>query len=730
MSRTTARQGATMLALESAAEPSGKVNAGHLERLALVYVRQSTPQQVLDHQESTRLQYGLRRRAEGWGWPPERVLIIDDDLGKSGTSAVGRTGFQRLVSEVGLGHVGLILGIEMSRLARSCADWYQLLELCALFGTLIADSDGVYDPAQYNDRLLLGLKGTMSEAELHILQQRLRQGRLNKARRGALAIPLPAGYVRRPSGEVALDPDEQAQAVVRLIFRQFEELGTLNAVLRYLARHRIQLGVRLREGPNRGDLVWRRPNRQTLQNLLHNPLYAGAYAYGRRQIDPRRKQPGRPSTGRVVQPEDHWFVLIRDQCPAYISWDTYERNCARLQANRARAEEVGAARNGAALLAGLVVCGRCGCRLRVQYGGRTRLPTYTCSLHYVTYGTALCQSLAGPALDAYVSALVLAALAPAALELSLTAAQQVERERADLLHLWEHRRERAAYEAERAARHYQALEPENRLVARQLARAWEEKLAAQQEVEEEYRRFLARQPRLLSEAERAAIRRLAADIPALWHAPGTTAAERKEIIRQVVERVEVTVVGESERVGVVIVWAGGSQTTGTLIRPVGRLEQLSYYPQLCTRVRALVAAGHSAAAVAAQLHAEGFRPPKRSTRFDRQAVQDLIQRLELRPRRPPRPPSVALDADEWWVVDLARALAMPRATVENWIKRGWVQVRRQVEVQGQRRWVVWADQGELDRLRRQRQRSAGAVLHDQWPAPEQAGDEVLTPQGS
>lgn len=207
MSRTTARQGATMLARESAAEPSGKVHAGHLERLALVYVRQSTPQQVLDHQESTRLQYGLRRRAEGWGWPPERVLIIDDDLGKSGTSAVGRTGFQRLVSEVGLGHVGLILGIEMSRLARSCADWYQLLELCALFGTLIADSDGAYDPAQYNDRLLLGLKGTMSEAELHILQQRLRQGRLNKARRGALAVPLPAGYVRRPSGEVALDPD-------------------------------------------------------------------------------------------------------------------------------------------------------------------------------------------------------------------------------------------------------------------------------------------------------------------------------------------------------------------------------------------------------------------------------------------------------------------------------------------------------------------------------------------
>ncbi len=719
MSQTRTRQEPTMSASDVLVDLSGKVQAAHRERLALVYVRQSTPQQVLDHQESTRLQYGLRQRAEALGWASERVRVIDDDLGKSGASAVDRTGFQRLVAEVSLGHVGLILGIEMSRLARSCADWYPLLELCALFGTLIADSDGIYDPAQYNDRLLLGLKGTMSEAELHLLQQRLRQGRLNKARRGALAVPLPVGYLRRPSGEVALDPDAQVQAVARLIFRQFEELGTLNAVLRYLARHQIQLGVRLREGPNRGDLVWRRPNRQTLQNLLHNPLYAGAYAYGRRQIDPRRKQPGRRATGRVVQPEDRWFVLIQDQCPAYIRWEQYERNVARLEANRARSAAVGAVRNGAALLAGLVVCGRCGCRLRVQYGGRAHRPTYTCSLHYVTYGTTLCQSLAGPALDQYVSAQVLVALEPAALELSLTAARHLERERADLLQLWEHRRERAAYEAERAGRHYQALEPENRLVARQLARAWEEKLATHQQVEEDYARFLQRQPCLLSEPEQAAIRQLAADIPALWHAPRTTAAERKEIIRQVVERVEVTVAGESERVGVIIVWAGGSQTTGTLIRPVGRLEQLSYYPQLCDRVRTLVAAGHTAAAVAAQLHAEGYRPPKQSARFDRQAVQDLIQRFGLRPRRPQRP-AVTLDADEWWVADLAQALAMPRATVENWIKRGWVQARRQVEVQGQRRRVVWADQGELDRLRRQRQRPAGAILHNRWTAS--AGD--------
>lgn len=235
-----------------------KIQPWHRDRLALVYVRQSTLQQVLDHQESTRLQYGLVAQAQELGWVAERVIVIDDDLGKSGASVEGRTGFQHLVSEVSLDHVGLILGIEISRLARSCKDWHQLLELCALFGTLIADSDGIYDPAQYNDRLLLGLKGTMSEAELHILKQRMLQGRLNKARRGELAVHLPTGYVRRPSGEVTFDPDEQVQHVVQLIFRKFEELGTLNAVLQYLVRHHIQLGIRLRNGLSKGELEWHR----------------------------------------------------------------------------------------------------------------------------------------------------------------------------------------------------------------------------------------------------------------------------------------------------------------------------------------------------------------------------------------------------------------------------------------------------------------------------------------
>src|SRR5262249_33388022 len=280
---------------------SPKIQPWHLDRSAVVYIRQSTPQQVLEHQESTACQYALADRAVALGWPREHVLVIDDDLGKSGQSIEGRPGFQRLLAEVALDHIGLILGIEMSRLARSCKDWHQLLELCARFRTLLADTDGLYDPTDFNDRLLLGLKGTMSEAELHVLKARLYQGKLNKARRGALFGLPPIGYCKLPTGEFALDPDEQVQAVVRLLFDQFDRQGTLHGLLRYLVQHGIQMPVRGRSGVNQGQLQWCRPNRETLQNLLHHPIYAGAYRYGHRPLDPRRQQPGRPHTGKQIR---------------------------------------------------------------------------------------------------------------------------------------------------------------------------------------------------------------------------------------------------------------------------------------------------------------------------------------------------------------------------------------------------------------------------------------------
>jgi DNA invertase Pin-like site-specific DNA recombinase len=691
---------------------SEKVQSWQRDRLALVYVRQSTPQQVHDHQESTRLQYGLTGRAQDLGWAAERVVVIDDDLGKSGASADGRPGFQRLVTEVSLDHVGIILGVEMSRLARSGKDWHQLLELCALFRTLIADLDGVYDPAEYNDRLLLGLKGTMSEAELHILKQRMYQGRLTKARRGELAIPVPIGYVRRPSGEVTFDPDEQVQTVVRLIFRQFEALGTLHAVLRYLVRHEIQLGIRVRAGPGTGDLEWHRPNRMTLQNLLRNPIYAGAYAYGRRQVDPRRQQPGRPSSGRRVLDPSEWLVLLPDRLPAYITWEQYERNLARLRANRARADAMGAVRGGPSLLAGLVVCARCGQRLTVRYGGAVTRHSYVCGRLVTDYGGELCQHLAGPCLDRFVGQQVLAALEPAALELSLAAASQVEQERAELDRLWRQRLERAAYEVARARRQYHLAEPENRLVVRQLERAWEEQLAAQQQLDEAYHRFTREQPRVLSAAEQATIRQLAADIPALWDAPTTTDADRKAIIRQLVERVTVAVHGESERVQVTITWAGGVQTVGELVRPVARLEQLSYYPQLVERLQALAAEGLSMATIAQRLNAEGFRPPKRREHFGAQGVQDLFRRLGGTPAQARLPRHDGLGEHEWWLADLARAVGMPPVTLFNWIQRGWVTGRQ--EAQPPRRWILWADEAELEQLRERHRRPTSYYTRRQW----------------
>jgi len=340
---------------------SPKIQRAHHERLAMVYVRQSRPQQLIRHPESTRVQYGLVDRALALGWPQAQVVVIEEDLGKSADSASERSGFQRLVAEVSLAHVGIILGLEMSRLARSNRDWHQLLEVCAIFGTLIGDLDGIYDPTDYNDRLLLGLKGAMSEAELHVLKLRMQAGKRAKAERGELVMRVPMGYVRRPSGEVVKDPDEQVQAVMALIFEQFERLGTINGVIRYCVRHRIQLPHRVASGTHKGELVWRRPTRTTLSNLLRHPIYAGAYVYGRRPIAPQRRQAGRPATGRrVAQPED-CYVLLRERLPAYISWEQFERNRKQLAAN-AQAS-LGVIRYGPSLLAGLVICGRCGLRM-------------------------------------------------------------------------------------------------------------------------------------------------------------------------------------------------------------------------------------------------------------------------------------------------------------------------------------------------------------------------------
>jgi DNA invertase Pin-like site-specific DNA recombinase len=674
---------------------SPKLRPWHLDRVAVVYVRQSTPQQVLDHRESTARQYALADRAVALGWTRDRVTTIDDDLGKSGQSIEGRPGFQRLLAEVALDHVGLILGLEMSRLARCCKDWHQLLELCGRYRVLLADADGVYDPTEHSDRLLLGLHGVMNEAELHVLKQRMYQGKLNKARRGELLGLPPIGYVRIPTGEWAIDPDEQVQAVVRLIFDQFDREATMHGLLRYLVHHQIRIPVRPAGGPSKGQLEWRRPNRATLQNLVRHPSYAGAYRFGHRPVDPRKKQPGRPNTGKLIRRPEECLVLIRDRLPAYITWERFEANQERLNANRNLPGTPGAPRHGPAVLAGLVRCGRCGRRLVVRYSGPKNYPTYTCTRGSADYGEPLCQGLSnGSALDELVARQLLAAVEPAALDASLAAVAGVERQRAELTRQWHLRRERAAIAVDRAARQYQACEPENRLVARELERRWEEALKAQRQLGEEYDRFVRSAPAELSDDALSAIRALAADLPAVWSAATTTPADRQRIARLLLERVVVTVDKASERVDVMLHWVGGAVRPHTITRPVTRYSQQSEYPRLVTRLRELCGGRLNATAIADRLNAEGFCPPKRTNRFTRDMVLRLTAHLGLA-RRQRYGSSAGLGRDEYRPMSLARRLGISRDTVRRWLRAGWLNLRRDEDGHH----VIWADAGELRRLR-------------------------------
>jgi DNA invertase Pin-like site-specific DNA recombinase len=676
---------------------SEKIFRRHRERLAIVYIRQSTVQQVERHQESTRLQYALVDRAFHLGWAREMIVVVDDDLGRSGASIEGRLGFQRLVAEVGLGHVGLVLGVEMSRLARSCRDWHQLLEICSLFDTLIADCDGVYDPAGFNDRLLLGLKGTMSEAELHILKARMLKGRRAKARRGELGKPVPMGYVRRLSGEVALDPDEQAQSTIRQVFTLFERFRTIGKVLCYLVEHDIRMPVRTPGGPGKGELEWRRASRPSLHNLFGNPIYAGIYAYGMRATDRRRQKPGRPGTGRRPPHAEEAEVFLPDRVPAYITREQFERNQAQLRANRA--DRLGPVRAGTALLSGLLVCGQCGLRMMAFYNNDGHTARYACTSQHVSYAEPFCQSLKAAPVDAQVTSLILAALEPAALEASLAVAADLQTERAALEQQWRQRLERAQYQVDQARRRYASTEPENRLVARTLERDWEAALAEQVRLTAEHERFRRERPQSPNPAELAAIRQLTTDLPALWRAPTTTNEERQTIVRLLLERVLLTVVDNSEQVRLECHWHGGSRTTHMLVRPVARVKALSTYAALLARATDLHRAGNGFASIAAILNQETWRPPKRRDTFNAPMVRRLLMTagvIEPNPRGPRALPE--RQADEWTIRELATELGLPQPTLYNWVRAGHLR-SRSVSAGASSAKLVTADAATIARLK-------------------------------
>ena len=608
----------------AAVDRSAKIQAHHLERWAIVYVRQSHPQQVQRHRESAQVQARLMQRALAWGWPAERTRILDGDQGRSGSSTVGRDDFAWLLSEIALGHVGLVLGFQINRLAREDEACCRLIKVCAAFDTLLADQDGLYHPHDFNDRLILTVKGLMGGFELHQLQQRMQAGRLNRARRGEWLGQPPAGYMIGPDHKLQLDADEQVQQVIRLILEQFVGLGSVSGLLGYLRRQQLQLPFRPISGPQKGQLCWHTPKRETLRQLLRSPAYAGAYTWGRRAIDPRRAVPGQRTRARVERAPEDCLVFLPDNHPAYLSWDDYQSNLRRLQQQRQRGPRPGPARTTTATLAGLVVCGQCGSRMQTHYTGSLR---YDCQRHRLDEAAPVCQSLAGEPLEQLVATQILQAVAPASLELSQRAAQECERQRATLDRNWRLRLERAGQDVERAFRQYNAVEPENRLVARTLERQWEEALLAQRALTEEYARFQQSQPTRLSAAERAQIERLAHDLPALWHAPQTALTDKRYVARLLLQQVVVWAPAASNTVKVRLHWTGGTVTEHETTRPVRSWKRVAGVEQLRQQLRQWQQAGWTSGRMAVELNSAGNRTPH-GRPFTANSVRQLLARSD------------------------------------------------------------------------------------------------------
>jgi DNA invertase Pin-like site-specific DNA recombinase len=670
-----------------------KVSAVHLEKLAIVYVRQSSPQQVLENRESTARQYALADYARLLGWASDRVLVIDEDLGRSGRSAENRSGFQRLLAEVTMEHAGLVLALEVSRLSRSSRDWNQLFELCGVFGTLLADHDGVYDAGDPNDRLVLGLKGIMSEMELQTMRNRLDRGRVNKAQRGEMFHGVPMGYVLLPTGEVDFDPDEQARSVVALLFEKFDEIGSIYGLFRWLVRHDIRMPIRVRTRASKGQLEWRRPSIASLSQTLHHPIYAGAYTYGRRQVDPKRDFLKAGGRYRPWAAMEQWKAFLKDQLPAYITWEQFEKNQQRIRENCNGASSKGVPRNGCALLPGVLICGTCGRHMQASYHTEGTAQ-YACNRQYLEATEPHCYGLAAAAPDELVAAQVLRALEPAALELSIKASDDIEQERRRLDTHWQHQLKRARYEVELAERRYQSVDPENRLVAGTLETRWEEALRQERQVRDEYDRFQRETPVRLTTEERSRIESLTNGVTTLWNSNGTTNADRKQIIRCLIDHVVVHVRCDSEFVDVTIHWAGGFESHHEIIRPVATYAQLRDFDQLMSRVVELRQSGRVAGEIAERLNIEGFYPPKRRGKFTAPVVYQLLKRRALIGNE--RDHNELLGTDEWWLTDLARDLQISHLKLRDWANRGWVHSRK-TPVQG--RWILWADKDEVARLR-------------------------------
>lgn len=646
-----------------------KVRPAHLGRAAVVYVRQSTPGQTERNLESTERQYALVERAVELGWHRRAVEVIDEDLGVSGSAGTPRSGFARLTADIALGRVGIVVGLEVSRLARSNADWYRLLDLAGITDTLIADGDGIYHPASFNDRLVLGLKGTMSEAELHVLRARLEGGIRNKAARGELRRGLPVGLVwGEEDGEVLLHPDEAVRGVIGAIFERFAELGSARAVWLWLRAEELLLPV---QRASADELAWIAPTYPAVHRVLTHPSYAGAYVYGRTRRERRVDEDGLVRTRARLLDRSEWQVLIVDHHPGYIDWATFEANQARIGANtrpRAHQPGSGALREGNALLQGLATCGRCGRRLAVHYQGANSTPGYHCANRTLVNGRGeRCLSVGGVQIDQAVTAAFLAALAPAGVQAALAAAEALEADHDAALGQWHRQVERARYEAARAERRYLAVDPDNRLVARGLEADWEARLAALADAEAELARREAARPRSLDERERAALAALGDDVGRVWSAPTTTDRDRKELLRSLLEEVRVDVHREERRAELTLRWRGGASTEFAVElrganQPANRTDE-----DTIALVRRL-AVHYPDATIAGILNRQSRRSAT-GQRFTATIVQGLRHHWHI-PRH--QQPAERPDGELVTVADAARQLGVVASTIHRWLGDGFI----------------------------------------------------------
>lgn len=642
----------------------------HRQKLAYVYLRQSTISQVRHNQESTERQYALRGQAQTLGWSPEQIVTLDGDLGLSGTQMANRPDFKKLVAEVSLQKVGAVFSLEASRLSRSCLDWHRLVDLCGWTGTLLIDEDGCYNPSDFNDRLLLGLKGTMSQAELHFMHARLLGGKLNKAKKGELRFPLPVGFVHAESAGTVLDPDQEVQGAVRMVFDSFRKTGSAYGVVQQLAERQVRFPKRSYGGVWNGQLRWGRLAHGRVLSILRNPAYAGAYVFGRFRGCKSFSPEGQVRAKTAAMPMADWKVLLKDKHPAYISWEDFLANQQLLAGNQTNdsTPAVGAAREGSALLQGLILCGRCGRRMSPRYGGtRGTHPAYECSWRRRELAGPTCWSVRADVLDAAVAERVLQILTPAQLEIALSALAEVERRDHAVEHQWQLKIQRADYEAQLAQRRYEEVDPANRLVAGNLEQRWEQALHQLAQVRQEHEAYRQKQTPPLTADQQRQVRQLAEDLPRMWRAPTTTAKDHKRVLRLLLKDVTLEKRPAAHQAILHLRWQGGATEDLTVTLPLNACDRWRYPEAVVNEVRTR-AREQTDEQIAEVFHAEGRKSAKGHP-FTAAIVRELRFKYRIAAASGKRP-------GELTVQELSKKFGVRPGVAYYWLDRGVVEGRR------------------------------------------------------